>query len=146
MKNIEVDSSCNTDAIKHGGIIKKIDNRFYYVSIVSQSACNGCSAKGVCNVSDLNEEVIEVPKGLDTDFKVGDKVHVAMRKELGTRAVMLGYFIPFLLIVFTLIISLNILDNQGLAGLLSVGILIPYYFLLYRSKDKLKRTFTFSIQ
>ena len=146
MKNLEVDSSCSIDAIKHSGIIKKIDNNFYYVSIVAQSACAACSVKGACNISDINEEIVEVPKVNQTTHTVGDKVNVVMQKSLGTRAVMLGYFLPFLLVLLTLIVTLNIFKSQGLAGLISLGVLVPYYMLLYFNKDRLKKTFTFKIE
>jgi len=146
MKNMEVDDSCDLDSIRHSGIIKKIDNNFLYVSIIAQSACAACHAEGVCNVSDLNEEVVEVSRTGNKTHQVGDKVNVAMQKSLGTRAVMLGYFVPFMLVLFTLIISLSLLDSQGLAGLLALGILIPYYLVLYMNKDRLKKTFVFRIQ
>jgi len=69
-----------------------------------------------------------------------------MQKSLGTRAVMLGYFLPFLLVLLTLIVTLNIFKSQGLAGLISLGVLVPYYMLLYFNKDRLKKTFTFKIE
>ena len=126
MKNIELDENCGLDAIRHSGIIRKIDEDFIYVSIVSQSACAECHAKGACNITDLNEEVVEVPRRGDDSRQVGDKVRVSMHKSLGTRAVMLGYLIPFLLVITTLISVLAIGGSEGLAGLLALGVLIPY--------------------
>jgi len=146
MKNIEVDASCDVGSIRHSGIIKKIDSDFFYVSIIAQSACASCHVKGACNISDMNEEIVEVSRAKEMTYQVGDKVNVVMQKSLGTRAVMLGYFFPFLLVLFTLIISLNLMGNQGLSGLLALGILIPYYLVLYMNKDRLKKTFIFSIQ
>ena len=146
MKNIEVDGNCGLDAIRHSGIVKRIDDDFVYVSIVSQSACASCHARGACNITDLNEEVVEVPRGSASGCQVGDRVEVAMRKSLGTRAVMLGYIVPFLLVIATMIVILAVTGREGLAGLLALGVLIPYYLLLYLRRNHLKRTFTFSIQ
>lgn len=146
MKNIEVDSSCDLDAIKHSGIIKKIDEGIIYVAIVAQSACNACHAKGVCHVSDMNEEIVEVPRIGKMDREVGERVNVIMKKSLGTRAVLLGYFFPFMLVLLTLIVSLSLLPSQGLAGIIALGMLVPYYIILYAMRDRLKRTFTFSIE
>ena len=87
-------------------------------------------------------QVFEETRGL----KVGDKVEVSMRKSLGTKAVMLGYFLPFLLVVATLIISLSLSVGPGLSGLASLSILVPYYMILYRSRNQLKRTFVFYIR
>ena len=146
MKNIEVDGNCGLDDIRHSGIVKRIDDDFVYVSIVSQSACASCHAKGACNITDLNEEVVEVPRRDSSHHEVGDRVEVAMRKSQGTRAVMLGYLVPFLLVIVTLILALVLLGNEGLAGMLALAVLIPYYLLLYLRRNRLKRTFTFSIQ
>ena len=146
MKNFEVDGDCTMDAIRHSGIVKKVDDRFTYVSIVSQSACASCHAKGACNITDLQEEVVEVPRTGDEAHKPGDRVEVVMHKSLGTRAVMLGYVIPFLLVIGTMITVLSITGKEGLAGLLSLGILVPYYLMLYLRRSRLKRTFTFSLR
>ncbi len=146
MKNIQVGGDCGLDAIGHSGIVKKVDAEFTYVSIVSQSACASCHAKGACNITDLQEEVVEVPHGGPPAYQVGDRVEVVMRKSLGTRAVMLGYVLPFLLVIATMITVLSISGSEGLAGLLSLGVLVPYYLALYMGRKRLKRTFTFSLR
>ncbi|OQX76038.1 MAG: hypothetical protein B6D61_09395 [Bacteroidetes bacterium 4484_249] len=146
MKKDFTDTDCSVDTIKHSGIIKDIDSQQYYVSIIAQSACAACHAKSVCNVTELQEEIIEIPKEETDSYKIGDRVEILMEKSLGPKAVMLGYVIPFLLLLTTLIISLNIFDSEGAAGLLSLGILIPYYLVLYWVKDKLKKTFIFKIR
>jgi sigma-E factor negative regulatory protein RseC len=145
MKTSEINTECSVDAIKHSGIISKIDEKNYYVTIVAQSACSACHAKGICNVSELQEETVEVPKTSSGDHKVGEKVEVLMERTLGTRAVFLGYFLPFLILLFALIITTSIIDNEGIAGLISLSVLIPYYLLLYFKKDKLKKKFVFRI-
>lgn len=140
------DTGCEVDSIRHDGIIKNMDDQYYYVSIMAQSACAACEVKGVCNITEMQEEIVEVPKGNSSGFSVGDKVEIMMEKSLGTKAVMLGYFIPFLLLLATLIISLSLTDNQGIAGVLAVLVLIPYYFTIYFYRDKLKKTFVFRIR
>jgi sigma-E factor negative regulatory protein RseC len=146
MANIQIDKDCDLEAIKHSGVIKDIDNHQYYVSIVAQSACVSCSVKGVCNVSEMKDEIVEVPRNKSENFAVGDKVEVLMEKSQGTKAVMLGYIMPFLIVVVTLIVSLNLIKNEGLSGLISVGILVPYYFILYVNRERLKTTFRFRIR
>ena len=146
MINIQIDKDCELDAIKHSGFIKDMDSGQYYVSIVAQSACAACHAKSVCNVSELQQEIVEVPRKQADNYKIGDQVEILMEKSLGPKAVMLGYFIPFLLLVTTLIVSLSLINNQGIAGLISIGILIPYYLILYLKRDALKTAFRFRIR
>lgn len=146
MTKVAVDKDCDLEAIKHSGVIKEIDEYQYYVSIVAQSACVSCSAKSVCNVSEMKDEIVEVPRNKTENFEIGDKVDILMEKSQGTKAVMLGYIIPFLIVLVTLIVSLNLIGNEGLAGLISIGILIPYYLILYINRDTLKTTFRFRIR
>lgn len=146
MKNVVVDADCGLDAIRHNGIITRMDHDYYYVSIVSQSACASCHAKGACNVTDLNEEIVEVPRNGDESRSVGDQVQVAMRRSLGTKAVMLGYVFPFMIVLVTMILLVALTGNEGLAGVVSLLVLVPYYIGLHYYRNHLKRTFTFSIQ
>lgn len=146
MTDLKIDKDCDLEAIKHSGVIKEIDDHQYYVSIVAQSACASCSVKGVCNVSEMKDEIVEVARNKTENFNVGDKVEILMEKAQGTKAVMLGYVIPFILVLVTLIVSLNLVDNEGIAGLISIGILVPYYLILYVNRDKLKTAFRFRIR
>ncbi len=142
----EIDSSCAVETIRHKGVISNVDEQFNYVSIVAQSACASCQVKSACNVSDLNQETIKIPKTPNDDYKTGQMVFVKMKKSLGTMAVMLGYFFPFLLVLVSLIILLNIISSEGLAGLISVGLLAPYYLILYFYRSHLNKTFVFEIE
>jgi len=139
-------TECETDSIKHNGVIRTMDKDKYYVSIVAQSACVSCSVKGACNVTEIKEETVEVVKGKNDKYKIGDRVEILMEKSLGTKAVFLGYILPFILLFLMLIIGLSIFDEEGIAGLLALGILIPYYFALYYLRGRLNNTFVFRIR
>lgn len=134
------------DLVKHQGIISEITNDNIRVSIMAQSACASCHAKGFCGAADMQEKFIDVKNYGGINQKVGDFVTVTMRRRLGTKAVLYGYFLPFVLLLATLIVMLSILDNEGLAGLISLGVLVPYYFGLYMLKDRLKQGFEFHIE
>lgn len=145
MKNFESEAGCSVDAIKHDGVIKKTDDNFYYVSIIAHSACDACHSKSVCNIGTIKEEIIEVPRGSASNYSIGDRVEVKMEKTLGTKAVLLGYFYPFLLLIAMLIITTSLMKNEGVAAILSLVTLIPYYLVLYYLRDRLKKTFTFRV-
>jgi len=137
--------STELDDIKHGGKISKISDDIIEVSILSMSACSSCHAKGMCSVSDMEEKIVEVQKPKDVDYQVGESVIVSMRKSSGNRAVMLGYFIPFLILVISIFILSEILNDEGMAALISLGLLVPYYIILFFRKEKLKKNFAFFI-
>ena len=96
-------------------------------------------------MAEMEEKMVEV-KNRKYKLENGDQVTLFMKRSLGMKAVFLGYILPFLIVLISLIIFSLIIDNEGVAGLLSLAIVVPYYLILYRFRDDLKKTFEFSIQ
>lgn len=136
----------NNETITHPGVICNIGNDRIYVKILSQSACASCHAKGMCNLADMEEKVIDLKRPASAAYSVGDQVVLVMKRSLGTKAVILGYLIPFLILISALIILLSLTGNELFSALMAIGLLIPYYIILFILKDKLKKTFEFRIQ
>lgn len=132
--------------ICHNGIVQEIGETEIIVKILSQSACAACHAKSMCNISEMKEKIIEVKKEAHYDFKPGDEVRVIMTQGKGFRALFLGYILPFLILMAALIIVLSITNDEGLAGLVSIGLIIPYYIVLWLRKDKIKERFEFRLE
>jgi len=80
------------------------------------------------------------------EFHAGDRVGIAITQPMGNKAIMLGYFFPFLLVMLTLILFTLFHFKECHAGLLALSTLIPYYILLYFSRTKLRKTFTFTLK
>lgn len=139
-------TSCSSDDIKHGGRIVNIDKESVTVSIITKSACVSCQMNGACNFNEIQEEQVEVPRDHARTFKVGEQVNIAMKKSNGTKAVFLGYILPFLVLLVTLFVVSELTGDDGIAGLAALGVLIPYYLILYLQRDKLKKTFVFHIE
>jgi len=131
-------------SIEHDGIIDSIDSNTVNVRIIAIAGCASCQLKGVCSASDLEEKIIEVSK-TSGEYNVGDKVKVALKQSLGFKALFYGYVLPFILVLGTLIITTSIFENEGVSGLLSLAVLVPYYFGLYILRNKMRKIFTFSI-
>jgi sigma-E factor negative regulatory protein RseC len=131
--------------IEHQGIVKNISGNKIIVSILTQSACSACHAKGMCNLSEIKEKEIEV-FDKSGNFKEGDNVSVFFNQKLGTRAVILGYILPFILMILSLLIINYITGNEDLSGLIAILSLTIYYVILYFTRNKLAKTFKFSIK
>ncbi len=131
--------------IEHDGIVTQITDKSLYVNMLVSSACTSCEAKGACGVSESEVKVVEVPNE-GSHLKPGDQVVVGMDQSKGILAMFLGYMLPFLLMIIVLIVALQLTDNEAIAGLLSIGILIPYYIFLYLGRNKLKQKFTFTLK
>lgn len=133
-----------SERIVHEGIIDHISADSVFVRILSKSACAACHSNGICSVSEMTEKLVEV-KANKSDFKAGQMVNVILDRSLGNKAVVLGYLLPFLLLIVTLLVASQFL-NELLSGLLAIAILIPYYLLLSVFKNRLSTTFSFHIE
>ncbi len=131
--------------ISHEGIITGIDNNNVQVKILSKSACASCNIKGACNMSEMKEKLIVIPRPKDKDFSVGQYVNISMGLGQANKAVIFAYVIPTI-ILFSMIFILNHFKvEEGIHALISIGSLIPYYLILFLFKDKIKRKFEYEI-
>lgn len=131
--------------ITHDGFIDSINKDIINVRIITHAGCVSCSAKSSCSVSEIEEKIVEVRNTGLTNFKVGDAVVVALNQNQGFVAVFIGYILPFFVLLFTLIFMLSLTDNEGLAGLISLGMLIPYYLIVYLFRKQIRNRFSFRI-
>jgi sigma-E factor negative regulatory protein RseC len=132
------------DSISHPGVVENVRDGKVFVKILSKSACASCNAQSICSVAEMEEKIVEVRSG--GGYKLGEQVTLNMEKSLGTKAVMLGYVVPFLVLFIALIVTLEVTGNEGLSALISIGVLIPYYIILYLLRDKLSSKFVFRIE
>lgn len=131
--------------ISHEGIIESVTKDLVMVNITSVSACSSCHANGACNASDMQAKIIEARPG-KKNLRIGDWVTITAKESMGFKALFLGYIIPFILVLMTLIICTSLSIRESIAGLLSISVLIPYYITLYLTKDKIKKSFIFEIK
>ena len=134
----------NTKSIEHKGRIDSIDGNKINVSFLAMSGCASCQVKGVCSAADMQEKSVEV-FDFTNQYQVGEEVNVTLKQSLGFRALFLGYVLPFILVLLILIILTAITDNEAVAGLSALSVLIPYYLILFLLKDKIRKQFTFTI-
>jgi sigma-E factor negative regulatory protein RseC len=136
----------SSGTIIHPGIIQSISGETISVRILAQSACSSCHAKGMCAVSEVEEKIIEAHSGQTGQYQPGDQVMVRMEESLGMKAVFMGYVLPLIVLLVSIVVFLLLLKNEGLAALFSILMLVPYYLVLYLFRNKLQKKFRFSIQ
>lgn len=134
-----------SQSIEHSGIFEQIDGEQIKVLIMQQSACSECHAKSLCSVADKKEKIIEVISS-DPTLKVGDRVIIYGESSIGLQAVLLAFVIPLLLIFLALFIFQHFIENELMAGILSILVLVPYYLILFLSNKRLKNKFQFKIK
>ncbi|NPD44981.1 MULTISPECIES: SoxR reducing system RseC family protein [unclassified Lentimicrobium] len=133
------------DQIQHDGIITLVEPDKLSVSIISMATCASCQVKGACSASDMKEKIVEVKPHTNQDYKVGDKVIIAIDQKVGTWAVLFGYVFPLIIVVVALIIFTNLIEDEGLAGLISIALLAPYYAILYFTRKRMANNFEFKL-
>lgn len=130
--------------IQHEGIVQETENESVLVKITSLSACSGCHAQGVCGMVGKEDKVIRIAGNFSV--KEGDPVTVIMNKSMGYLAVLLSYVFPFFLVITTLFIMNAMSFHELASGLLSLGVLLPYYLIIYLFRNRINNEFTFSLK
>ena len=97
-------------------------------------------------MADVKEKYIEVSTHCNEDWEKGEKVIVLCNEELGFIALFWAYVLPFIVVICTLLICTSLNLGELYSGLISLGILIPYYLILSLFKTKLKKKFSFDIE
>ncbi len=134
------------NTIKHLGIVENIQGSHLSVRIVQTSACAACSAKGHCSSADSKDKIIDIIDTAASSYRVGEKVMVIGETSMGMMSVVLAFIIPFVLLIFSLFLFMALMENELYSALLSLTILIPYYFILWLNKTRLKQKFSFTIK
>ena len=131
--------------ISHEGIITNIDDNNVEIKILSKSACASCNVKGACNMSEMKEKIISIPRPKDKNLSIGQEVKISMGLGQANSAVIFAYVIPVIILV-SMIFILNALKfDEGINALLSIGSLVPYYLILFLFRNNLRRKFEYEI-
>lgn len=131
--------------IEHQGIVENINGSHLSVKIVQTSACSSCSAKGHCSSSESKEKLIDITDSSGT-YQIGDQVMILGQTSMGMMAVLLAFVFPFLVLILSLFIFMAVMNDDLYASLISLAMLMPYYFILWINKAQLKQHFSFTIK
>lgn len=134
------------NTIKHLGIVENIQGSHLSVRIVQTSACAACSVKGHCSSADSKDKIIDIIDTAAASYQVGENVMVVGETSMGMQAVALAFIIPFVLLIFTLFLFMALIENELYVALFSLAVLVPYYYILWLNKTRLKQKFSFTIK
>lgn len=129
--------------VMHQGIVSKISNNTITVSLNGNLHCEACNARSACGVSDTGSKEIEI-NDPGQSMKLNENVEVFLKKDLGLKAVFWAYVFPFLLLLVVLLLASEAYE-EWVAGLLAIGVLIPYYLTLYALRKSIGNRFKVSV-
>jgi len=132
--------------IEHPGVVDRVAGRQAFVRILPQSACGSCHSKSYCSMAEVSEKIVEVGLRGKEQLGTGQQVTVTLERSLGFRALMLGYMLPFAILLISLFGMVSLTGNEGISALVSIALMAPYYGLLYRYREKIRSRFRFKIK
>lgn len=131
--------------IRHAGVVDSIEHSHVRVRIVQAAACSGCKVASHCNASEAKEKIIDVYT--DTNgLNVGDEVVVCTSGTTASRAVLIGFIIP-LIVMIGVLITMKVLGySDEISALWAMGALIPYYISIWLLRRQIAKSISFQIE
>jgi sigma-E factor negative regulatory protein RseC len=130
--------------VTHEGIVVSSGEGSVTVMISRQESCIGCQAANICNLTNLENKTIKI----DGDFNLspGTRVIVSISQKQGFFALLLGYILPLIILITSILILASLSAGELLTGLISIGLTALYYFLLYLSGGVVSKKFSFRLK
>ena len=132
--------------ISHSGIVESVADGCVKVRILQASACGACKVAGHCHAAESKEKIVEVCCRDTSAYTSGQEVTVSTTGAVASRALLLGFGVPFLVLVGVLVVVLLLTGNEGLSALSGLAALVPYYGILYLCRDRISRQLTFYLE
>lgn len=131
--------------IRHEGVVDSIDGQNVKVRITQSSACGGCQARNICRAAESKDKLVEVHTADAGKYVTGQTVIVAGAESLGMKAVAFAFGLPLLLLLAALVTAMTVTGSEKTAAIAALGILVPYYLVLFLLRDRIKKDFQFRI-
>lgn len=134
---------CRRIMISHQGIVISISGNTAHVSITQASACEACKAKSMCTSAE--SKVKEMDVVMLEPLQVGDSVEVMVRERLAWRAVLLGYILPFVVMIGVIaVLDLTTSLDEAVTGTVALCSIAVYYLILRLFRNRLQKEFSFT--
>jgi positive regulator of sigma E activity len=135
----------DAEIISHEGVVTKANgDGVVEVTITAGSACSGCHAQSACGMGSSEKKVISV-KSLKS-YKPGEIVTVIMEQAQGIKAVIIGYVLPFAVLIAVFIAMTIAHAGELLSAHVSFASLGFYYIVVWLLRERINRKFTFKIK
>ena len=131
--------------ISHSGVVESVEDGCVHVRIVQTSACAACKVAGYCNAAESKEKLVDVYTD-STAYQVGQAVTVMASRKVAANALLLGFGLPFVVLVVVLVGVLMLTDNELWAAISGLLALVPYYGALWLYRNTLRDKLSFWIE
>ena len=132
--------------ITHSGIVESVSDRLVRVRIVQAAACAACKVAGHCTASESKVKIIDVCTSEWSSYTKGDAVTVSVSESSARKALLVGFGMPFAVMVGVVFITLWLTCNETISALAGLAALIPYYIIVWLFRDRIGGSVTFGIE
>lgn len=131
--------------IEHKAIIEEISGNTVSLTFTAHSACSACHAKSACSLGNSEVKKINLPLP-SFEVNTGETVEVLLSQNAGFRAVFLGYVLPFIVVLLSLLTFNTLGFDELRSGLFSLLLIVPYFLILFLLRKRINKSFSFRIR
>lgn len=135
------------DVARFQGCVDHCENGAVVVRITREETCGSCAAKDSCTTASQarRQQLIRVQDSAADTFLEGETVLLEASESMGRLAVVIGYLMPALVVVASLLMLRSFIQSEiALAGA-SLASLAVYYGILFLLKDRISPKMAFKI-
>lgn len=128
--------------------MESVEEGLVRVRILQASACAACKVASKCHTAEAKEKIIDVAVDGREAFhwEKGQTVTVCTSDAIAGRALLLGFGLPLLLMLAVLVATLTAGCSEGMAALMMMASLLPYYIGLWLFRNRIARNISFQIE
>lgn len=131
--------------LQHKGVVESISGDVVIVSVVPESACAGCHAKGICGERGGKREIV-VRTPYAAEYRPGERVVVALEhNRMGLMSVVWSYVLPLIVLLGVLFGVKAFGIDDGIAAISAMGAMSLYFVALYVMRRMFDRKIKFTI-
>ena len=131
--------------LRHQAQIIGIDKGVLHLKLERIAACGSCPAANYCGMGEKKEQILHINVADSASFSQGESVNLELNPRLGWLAVCFCYILPLILLLSTLFLCQYYTGNEIFSGIIAIIVLIPYFFILFLSKNFFKNKFAFQV-
>jgi len=124
--------------------VEMLEQQAVHVRVHPEPACRNCHAHSICNLGQPEKRIIRVEQSPE-GFEIGDSVHISITGRMGSKAILTGYLIPFVLLISALFIAHAAGISELLSGVAVFLALVFYFLLLYLFRRQIAGQFRFTL-
>jgi positive regulator of sigma E activity len=133
------DNQCRV--VSRNGRVIAVNGNTADIQIIQTSACASCHIKGICTAGEQSAKTVHVSHngGLQKDMAV----RLDMEERFGWLGILFAFVLPLVVVVTALFALPGVTGSEELAALAGMALLLPYYGLLYLSRDYFRKIIRF---